>query len=275
MSNIYSSEQIKNYLFCGLYYRYKHELNLPYKPINANEIYVEAMHDAFFIIANEWGLRRKHPRSFIADAAETFKEKFTSLSNNCRDSQRLIELYAQGLIVINTIIEYIDISKDIIAMFNYPFTVELGEDLHVSSKIDLMTIRNDGNRSKRSYEFTSLIDDKTYKNIQNYDHIDVGLARYFIDNIISHRIEYPYGHRYLSYFGIPRISTKVSRYMLDISLQTCTNTVDLIRKGVYLPNTSRSKCSACPFNRICDQKFMLKDLPESWINSAKRELNGN
>jgi len=231
MSNIYSSEQIKNYLFCGLYYRYKHELNLPYKPINANEIYVEAMHDAFFIIANEWGLRRKHPRSFIADAAEIFKEKFTSLSNNCRDSQRLIELYAH--------------------------------------------IRNDGNRSKRSYEFTSLIDDKTYKNIQNYDHIDVGLARYFIDNIISHRIEYPYSHRYLSYFGIPRISTKVSRYMLDISVQTCTNTVDLIRKGVYLPNTSRSKCSACPFNRICDQKFMLKDLPESWINSAKRELNGN
>ena len=31
MSTIYKLEAIEDYIFCGLYYRYKHELDLPYK----------------------------------------------------------------------------------------------------------------------------------------------------------------------------------------------------------------------------------------------------
>ena len=70
MSEIYNCENLKDYLFCGLYYRYKHEFNLPYRPINANEIYTQSMNAAIFIIINGWGLKRKHPRTFIAEAAE-------------------------------------------------------------------------------------------------------------------------------------------------------------------------------------------------------------
>ena len=82
MSKIYKLEAVEDYIFCGLYYRYKHELKLPYKPVSANEVFVEAIKDAIFIIVNEWGLKRKHPRAFISDAAEAFKEKFSRISIN-------------------------------------------------------------------------------------------------------------------------------------------------------------------------------------------------
>jgi len=273
MSEIYNCQNLKDYLFCGLYYRYKHEFNLPYKPINANEIYAQSMNAAIFIIINGWGLKRKHPRTFIAEAAEEFKDNFYSLSENCRDTERLIELYAQGLIAINTILEYIDITKDIVAIFNYPFTIDLDNDAFVSSNIDLMVIRDDKDRTKRSYEFISFLDDKTYNRIQNYDHIDIGISRYFIEHILEQKLEYPCNHRYLSYFGIPKMATKVSKYSLDISLEICRNTVALIRKGVHLPNSSKTKCLSCPYNKICDQKFVIKNTPKSWISSAKRILN--
>jgi hypothetical protein len=273
MSKIYKLQNVEDYIFCGLYYRFKHVLNFPYKPISANEVFVEAMKDAIFIIINQWGLKRKHPRIFIADAAEAFKEKFTKISTNCRETDKLVELYAQGLISINTVLGYIDITKDIVALFNYPIYTKC-DDSFVESKIDLMVIRNDENRSKREYEFISFINDKTYKYIQNYDSIKVGLARNFIEDI-DLKLEYPCNHRYMSYFGHPRIATKLSKSYLNIALQLLKNTISMIENQVYLPNSSKAKCNSCPFNKICDQKFVIKNLPDSWINSARKELNGH
>ena len=271
MSKIYKLEAVEDYIFCGLYYRYKHELKLPYKPVSANEVFVEAIKDAIFIIVNEWGLKRKHPRAFISDAAEAFKEKFSRISINCRETNRLIELYAQGLISINTILDYINITKDVVALFNYPIYTKCNNSF-IESKIDLMVIRNDRSRSQREYEVVSLIDDKTYKYIQNYDSIKVGLARNFIEET-DLRLEHPCNHRYMSYFGHPRIGTKLSKRYLDIALQLLENAISMIEEQVYLPNSSKAKCNSCPFNKICDQKFVIKDLPIAWIDSVKKELN--
>lgn len=271
MSTIYKLEAIEDYIFCGLYYRYKHELDLPYKPISANEIFVEAMKDAVFIIANEWGLKRKHPRAFISDAAEAFKEKFSEISVNCRETDRLVELYAQGLISINTVLDYINITKDVVALFNYPIYTKCNNSF-IESKLDLMVIRNDKNRSKREYEFVSFIDDKTYKYIQNYDNLKVGLARNFIEDI-DLKLEYPCNHRYMSYFGHPRLANKLSKRYLNIALQILENAISMIEAQVYLPNSSKTKCNSCPFNKICDQRFVIKDLPDSWVDSIRKELN--
>jgi len=249
---------IQEYAFCGLMYKYKHMLKLPYVSLNAEDVYVDAMRSAISMIFRDFGLRRKSLRLTISEVASFYKDKMDAGNHKfLRNPMKMYDLYAQGLVLINTMYKYIDFSKDVVAITDFRHSIDVGNGVNIHDTVDAIIIKNDNLRSERYYALTTVIDDHSpMATSSRFDDLHVGFARATMIECFNPTLDRPIMHQFLSLFGTVKKSHRTSHHNIDIFKSVARKLGTGIKEQIFLPSAHASKCRSCWYNEICSNKFV-------------------
>lgn len=265
--------QVYDYLFCGLMYKYKYQLDFPYLPINAEEIYAESMREALNTLLIGWAERTKSPHVIQSAAASKFKYYMDSKFHNLiRNPARMYELYASGLIVLNTLHRYIDLSHDVVAATHIPYDYHTDNTI-VSDYLDAVIIKNDKLRKDRYYSLLTLIDDRSpITSMGKLKGMKVGFARKAFIEILKPKLDRPIMHQFASLYGTIIHPYKTTYKDITILNNIVNNVGYSIKKKLYFPVTHDIKCNYCWYKDICNVKLALDEVPISHQISIAKSL---
>ena len=259
-----SVTDLEEYAFCGLFYKFRRILEFPYIEQSSEEVYAAAMRSAFFSALRDFGLRKKTVVSAINDATYLFRSKFNEGSRNVTlNPERLTDLYAQGLIILSTLHQTLNVSKDVVAATSVPYKIELPEGI-ISDSLDALIVRDDSDHKTRSYVLLTAIDDQSFTATSDRLHdLHAGFAREVLLDQLNTNRQHPIEHQFFSLFGNMKPSVRrvwsQSRYFKTIASKLLSS----MRSNIYLPTSAQSKCRSCWFQQICSNRFVEDNIPAS------------
>lgn len=261
-----SSNALEDYLYCGLLFKYKHVLELPYMPGSIKEAFYYAYKTALLKFFHEVGLANKPLRKCTAEAQELFVKKmrfalavFGKLDLSGED------LVAKGVLQLNQAHSLFAPQRDILAAIDLPVTVNYS-GVDISYNLDALIVENDSS-SARKFRALAIADDFSDMALSaKHDNLQFGLMK---KTLMDHFSTGKKGQGAFSEAKVEVIkvsgakSASSSTHYAPQPESHLSPVVDTAIKGIehsiILPTAHAQKCKSCWFNDICSTKHCSTD----------------